>query len=64
MSELYVWPGAGDETPAPAPETNTTGLTPKATVAFTLHVHLDDGTIKDIPCVGEVNETPPEGTTP
>ena len=26
----------------------------KATVQFTLHFHLADGTVKDVPCVGTV----------
>lgn len=33
----------------------TANMKAKATIAFTLHVHLDDGTVKDIPCVGVVN---------
>jgi hypothetical protein len=35
-------------------EENTAGIQPKATVQFTLHVHLDDGTVKDIPCTGVI----------
>lgn len=33
----------------------TAGIKPKATVQFTLHIHLDDGTTKDIQCVGQVH---------
>jgi hypothetical protein len=37
------------------------GIRPKASVTFTLHVHLDDGTTKDIECVGTVvPEQPPQ----
>jgi hypothetical protein len=36
----------------------TAGILPKATVQFTLHVHLDDGTTKDIQCVGQIHAEP------
>lgn len=39
-------------------EEQTAGATGKASVQFTLHVHLDDGTIKDIPCVGTLIPEP------
>jgi hypothetical protein len=32
----------------------------EATIAFTLHVHLDDGTTKDIQCVGQIVPEPQE----
>jgi hypothetical protein len=38
------------------------GIKPKATVEFTLHVHLDDGTTKDIKCVGKVMPEQPTQT--
>jgi hypothetical protein len=39
-----------------------TGIKPKATVEFTLHVLLDDGTTKDIKCVGQVMPEQPAQT--
>jgi hypothetical protein len=54
MSEAVTWSeGYVDNGPTTAREQQT-GLKPKATVAFTLHVHLDDGTTKDIACVGQI----------
>ncbi len=33
----------------------TAQMAAKVGLQFTLHVHLDDGTVKDIPCVAEIN---------
>ena len=42
----------------------TTGLKPKTSVKFTLHVHLDDGSVKTIECVGSPIEPTKEEVTP
>lgn len=60
MSEAVTWSqGYVEPGPTTAKEQQT-GLRPKATVAFTLHVHLDDGTTKDIQCVGAILPEQPQ----
>lgn len=61
MSDRAIW-SSEDEKDWPAEKlekgvVQVAGLRPKASVRFTLHVHLDDGTIKDIECVGDSIET-------
>ena len=42
----------------------TAAVRPKASVKFTLHVLLDDGTVKTIDCVGDSIEPTPKEVTP
>jgi hypothetical protein len=61
MSDRAIW-SSEDESTWPAEKLEkvvpqVAGLRPKASVKFTLHVHLDDGTVKDISCVGDSIET-------
>jgi hypothetical protein len=39
---------------------DTAGMAAKVQIGFTLTVHLDDGTTKDIPCVGHISSVTKE----
>lgn len=57
MSERAIWSSEDESTWPSEKAAQMAGLRPKASVKFTLHVHLDDGTVKDIECIGNSVET-------
>jgi hypothetical protein len=58
MSEEITWSDGDVDSGLLTVREKTAGIVPKATVQGILHFHLSDGTIKDVPFVGEVQSEP------